>query len=195
MLLTCGINNEAAGVTSTAPPLTATALEAVMAKQNLSLIDRFMQYVTYEPNSGCWLWTGYVNPKGYGRINIKRRLVLTHRFLFEREYGPVPDGLMLRHKCDVKCCVNPDHLELGTNRDNVDDCLRRDGSGKKLNLKIVREIKRELYETDSHYGQNARLSEKYGIHSTGISSIKFGVKWAHVPWPDGTIGALKRGGK
>ena len=74
-----------------------------------------------EPNSGCWLWTGVTDSWGYGRAG---RAGMAHRVFYERIVGAIPKGLTLDHKCRVRCCVNPDHLEPVTLREN----LRR-GSG------------------------------------------------------------------
>jgi len=67
----------------------------------------------------CWLWTGFHNEYGYGRINIQRRLHLVHRVTFEIFAGLVPDGLELDHLCRVRLCANPAHLEPVTRRINV----------------------------------------------------------------------------
>lgn len=70
--------------------------------------------------SGCWLWTGFVDRKGYGVIGVGgRKLSKAHRFSYERFVGPVPDGMQLDHLCRVRNCVNPSHLEPVTNRENV----------------------------------------------------------------------------
>ena len=69
--------------------------------------------------SGCLLWLGYVNKSGYGRFDAHGRKVLVHRFAYEREYGPVPEGMELDHLCRVRCCVNPKHLEPVTHGDNI----------------------------------------------------------------------------
>lgn len=77
-----------------------------------------------EPNSGCWLWTGYQHPTGYGRLFTGWRLgrkpttVTAHRLVYELVKGPVPEGLCLDHLCRVRCCVNPDHLEPVTQAEN-----------------------------------------------------------------------------
>ena len=72
-----------------------------------------------EPNSGCWLWTGSVLSSGYGRIGIGGKEYLAHRIVYEMLIGPIPDGLELDHKCRVRPCVNPDHLEPVTHIENV----------------------------------------------------------------------------
>ena len=72
-----------------------------------------------EPNSGCWLWTGTLDRYGYGQINIKGVSKRAHRIVFETVRGPIPAGLTLDHTCRMRCCVNPDHLEIVTNRENL----------------------------------------------------------------------------
>lgn len=66
---------------------------------------------------GCWLWLGFINPDGYGRVTFRRRqvgykqMLRAHRFVYERLVGGVRDDMVLHHKCGVRACVNPDHLE------------------------------------------------------------------------------------
>lgn len=67
----------------------------------------------------CWLWTAYKNAKGYGRFQFQRRSVAAHRWSYELHFGPVPNGLVLDHLCRTRHCVNPDHLEPVTSRENT----------------------------------------------------------------------------
>lgn len=70
--------------------------------------------------SGCWLWTGFIDKKGYGVIGIGgKKLAKVHRYSYERFVGPIPCGLQLDHLCRVRHCANPHHLEPVTNRENV----------------------------------------------------------------------------
>ena len=91
-----------------------------MARRRYSSPDEaFAARVVKDP-SGCWLWTGATGPKGYGTIGIgDRRTQRVHRFSYERAKGPIPKGLQLDHLCRVRNCVNPDHLEPVTNRENA----------------------------------------------------------------------------
>jgi hypothetical protein len=67
----------------------------------------------------CWLWTGSVMPRGYGKVTIAKRRLLAHRIAYEAFVGPIPEGLTLDHLCRVRRCVNPGHLEPVTVRENT----------------------------------------------------------------------------
>lgn len=87
-----------------------------------------------DPNSGCWLWTGSLLSNGYGSFGRRGR---AHRASYEAHVGPIPDGLFVLHKCDVRCCVNPNHLWVGTNTDNARDRSRK-GRGSKGHTRAIR---------------------------------------------------------
>lgn len=81
--------------------------------------QRLLDKITPEPNSGCWLWTGFVHPSGYGVIRTGNKNTYAHRCSYELFVGAVPEGLQLDHICRVRCCVNPAHLEPVTPQENV----------------------------------------------------------------------------
>lgn len=83
--------------------------------------DRIDEKISPEPNSGCWLWMGSVGSHGYGQIGKIPELATTvvHKLLYEKKFGPVPKGLELDHLCRIRSCVNPDHLEPVTRRENL----------------------------------------------------------------------------
>ena len=85
--------------------------------------DAFRMYV--EREGDCHVWTGTRYANGYGRVKRDGKAIRAHRYAWERENGPIPDGMVVRHKCDNPPCVNPDHLEVGTHQDNVDDMIAR----------------------------------------------------------------------
>lgn len=90
---------------------------------------------------GCWPWTGGVNNCGYGvfgkTVGDRVRFWLAHRHAYELIHGEIPPRLVVRHRCDTPACCNPDHLQIGTRKENHQDTLRRDrvwrgGSRKKV---------------------------------------------------------------
>lgn len=91
-----------------------------------SLLYRFNKKYMPEPNTGCWIWTASSNSKGYGRIGIGTSTSrMAHRVSYLLFKGEIPIGLLVCHSCDVPSCVNPDHLFLGTNKDNMNDMVKR----------------------------------------------------------------------
>lgn len=86
--------------------------------------ERFWPKVDLNGDGGCWLWTAYCDPQGYPRFGVgitsegTRRVVYAHRWAYESLVGPIPAGLQLDHLCRVRNCVNPNHLEPVTGREN-----------------------------------------------------------------------------
>jgi hypothetical protein len=86
-------------------------------KEAQDVSSRFFQRV--DKTDGCWLWTGRKNTKGYGRLTIDGRTTGAHRWSYEYHVGPIPEGLVIDHLCRNRGCVNPDHLEPVTQKENV----------------------------------------------------------------------------
>ena len=101
----------------------------------MSLQERFEAKVERLPWSGCWVWTATCNSWGYGQVRVGRKMTQAHRVSWGLRFGPIPDGSLVLHRCDVPCCVNPEHLFLGTPQDNVLDMRRklRDNGADKIN--------------------------------------------------------------
>jgi hypothetical protein len=92
-----------------------------MTRPNTVLdIDRF-----FTIDDGCWLWFGPKNQQGYGRIKIKGKMFGAHRLMYEYFYGVHPGKWKVCHTCDVPSCVRPNHLFLGTQLENVRDCITK----------------------------------------------------------------------
>jgi|LGVE01.1.fsa_nt_gb hypothetical protein len=141
--------------------------------------ERFWAHVKKGGANDCWLFD-ILDGKGYGIHSIGNKGVRAHRFAYELLVGPIPDGLVVRHRCRSKNCVNPKHLEVGTQKDNALDRLR-DGTetrgeavhNSKLTEAAVLEIKRSSLP-------GYRLAEKYGVTSGAIYAVLSGKNWKHV---------------
>lgn len=75
--------------------------------------------------NGCWKWQGYISQNGYGNSTLKNKRIQAHRLSYLAFIGEIPGGLFVCHKCDVRDCVNPDHLFLGTHLDNMRDMVQK----------------------------------------------------------------------
>lgn len=90
-----------------------------------STLERLLEKVSPEPNTGCWLWTAACAENGYARVatgsvtDRSARFSYAHRVAYQQLVGPIPDHMELDHLCRVRCCVNPAHLEPVTRRENV----------------------------------------------------------------------------
>jgi len=83
---------------------------------------------TVETPSGCWEWTGFYRPESkmrYAEVYCRGKKWRAHRLMYTIAKGPIPDGLVVRHKCDNSICQNPDHMELGTQYDNCQDAVKK----------------------------------------------------------------------
>lgn len=107
----------------TRPETEAERLERAR-RQYQAILERFLsKWIRADPSdpASCWFWTADTNdaPKPYGRFKVLGRLALAHRFAYEVFVGPIPDGMTLDHLCRRPICVNPFHLEIVTNSENV----------------------------------------------------------------------------
>lgn len=132
--------------------------------------ESFYEKISIGSGDDCWLWTASLNrPNGYGNIVWKGKRWKTHRLAWVLEFGDIPEGLEVCHKCDVKRCVRPSHLFLGTHADNMADMVRKGKSpnnkgDKNPNSKLTYaqvETIRQMYSNRTH--TQHELSRLFGV--------------------------------
>ena len=89
-----------------------------------TVVDRFFRSFIVDA-SGCWIWQANKGRRGYGLMKDRGVRHIAHRFSYQYHHGPIPDGHVVLHSCDVPSCVNPDHLSTGTQLDNVRDSVQK----------------------------------------------------------------------
>ena len=149
--------------------------------------ERFWAKVDKRDETGCWNWTAS-RYKGYGKLMVAGKTVYAHRTAWELLVGPIPAGMHVLHApnvCHNRKCVNPAHLRLGTNAENVAD-RKKDGTQNytqgekhgmaKLNEVMVADIRGFYAKGDVTQKEIARA---YGVEQSQISDIVRGKSWAH----------------
>lgn len=187
----------------------SVAGKALAPLQEGPLESRFWQYVDKNGpqmphmDTPCWVWTGSVNAGGYGRIGFERDGVnvrgLAHRVSYEMATGTAPGTYNIRHRCDNRPCVRPDHLLPGTQAENIQDAVERKRmaagnnhglrkhperapmgerhAGALLTEEKVRLIRAMHANGEGSYG---KLAQQFGVSSTTIARIVTRRKWSHV---------------
>jgi len=148
-----------------------------------SLKERFEAKV--RKTSGCWWWTGGSFDDGYGGIQEGRRgscMLRAHRVSWELYRGEIPTGMQVLHHCDNSLCVNPEHLFLGTNADNVKDKVAKGRQAR--GSRISELVEKQVLEIRRRYNQGGctqqELAEKYDVRQNTISRIVNRKSWTHV---------------
>lgn len=145
--------------------------------RGLPLKERFDLQYTPEPNSGCWLWVGQINTRGYGTLSKDGRRTLAHRVSYELHKGPITDGLLVCHKCDIPLCVNPYHLFLGTYSDNMYDSASK---GRHCYQNYKNTEKRKSTRLSMALAEDIRKQYASGVRITDIAkSLKVGWTTIH----------------
>ncbi len=145
--------------------------------------DRFYAKVAY--SGDCWLWTAATFTNGYAAFRVGDRQCRAHRWAYEHFSGPIPDGAVVMHRCDVKRCVNPAHLTIGTQAENQADMTSK-GRGRTGWRNGWRTNAPKLTATDAEAirqryvrgkVRQADLAAEYGVTQTMVSRIVRGAAW------------------
>lgn len=140
-----------------------------------------------ETGPGCWMWIGSLDKKGYGRFMHDGRCALAHRVSYYLAYGGIPGGLHVLHTCDNPGCVNPDHLWLGTNLDNVLDSSKkkrrhtpRNQGGSNPSSKVSEKDIEEIKDRLSQGFTQVEVAQEYGLSKASLSRIANNQAWKEV---------------
>jgi len=147
---------------------------------NIPFEVRFWRNVDKQDDSACWNWIRSTLRGGYGKTERKRgKAFSAHRAAWELTYGPIPKGMLVLHHCDNPRCVNPKHLWLGTQKDNVHDAFskgRRHGRPGESNP-IHKLTEQEVLEIRDSALSQCALAGMHGVSPSLISRIQHGERW------------------
>ncbi len=134
------------------------------------------------PESGCQIWLGAVDVWGYGIIHVRDKVLKTHRLSWEFHRGEIPAGLFVLHRCDIPCCISPNHLFLGTLVDNSQDCLKK---GRNADTRGTKNGRAKLSVSDvlairTDCRPRKQIAAQYGISLALIQKIKHRDNWTHI---------------
>lgn len=163
-------------------PNLATDLARVMEKRDIAEIEKRSIPV---PGPGCWLWTCGTTSGVYGAFSPRRgQMFRAHRYAYECVHGPIPRGMHVLHSCDTPLCVNPDHLRVGTQRQNSADMRSRGRSltgQRNAQSKLDDAMVMQILAYPKGYDLTAR---RFGISRSVIREIRKGRAWRHVRRPE-----------
>jgi hypothetical protein len=153
----------------------------------MTVEERFWEKVDKTNPDGCWIWVGARSGNRAGLFAItKYNRIIPYRFSYELKYGKIPEGLFACHKCDNGLCVNPDHIFIGSQTDNMRDMSEKDRShhthGADLHRGCltdndIREIRKFYHDQKL---STRKIAQMYGVGKTTIEQILNGITWAHV---------------
>lgn len=152
---------------------------AMTFRQEYTVRERFEQKFIPEPNSGCWFWTDSLDSYGYGRLVVTQSprhklFVQAHRLSWRLYNGVLPEDLDVLHTCDMRSCVNPEHLYIGTHQDNMDDMVQRG------RLPQTRLTDKDVIAIRADIRSHRVIAAFYGVTLSHVYKVKSGRARLHI---------------
>lgn len=151
------------------------SVERTRAAPSMTRGDRLRRVGWDVSDQGCWVFRGRRRKNGRCEVRYQNRMEQAHRLAYAEWVGPIPGGLVVRHRCDNPPCINPDHLELGTQLDNMRDMVERRRFHAKLTVSDVGDIRRVL--RDPRRPSMERIGEMFGVSGSAVQRIASGTSW------------------
>lgn len=143
-------------------------------------VEFLRQSTTVNVQTGCWEWVGRLAATGYGMLCVGRKGAGAHRVMYKLTHGDIPVGHQIRHKCDNRKCINPDHLETGTIADNMRDKAER-GRATRGSSHHSSKLTEDQARLIKHSSEGpAALARLFGVSERAITFIKSGRNWKHI---------------
>lgn len=152
-------------------------------------MQRFWKKVRISDDvEACWLWAGSTTTRGYGSYWHNRKSRLAHRVSYEIHKGPIPPGLNVLHACDNPLCVNPQHLSVGDQVQNMGECSDRGRIGnqrgeRNSSAKLTDQQVAVILAAPNHRGVTSALARQFGVTPAAVSLIRRGKNWRHLRPP------------
>jgi hypothetical protein len=137
-----------------------------------TLGQRLAFYSAAPDSRGCILFTGSIRDCGHGQIGWQGKMLKAHRAAWIVKNGPIPSGLCVCHRCDVPACINPDHLFLGTQVDNIDD-MHTKGRGAAFKRRLTDE---QIAHIRAARGRQIEIASRFGVSRAYVSMLRSGAK-------------------
>lgn len=154
--------------------------------------DRLLAKIAIDAETGCWNWTAGKFPDGYGQFVEINRSRGAHRVSYELHCGAIPERMCVCHRCDNRACINPDHLFLGTNSENMADMTAKGRQARGTSNARAKLTEADVLAIRSASGiTQQKLAKQYGVGQILISRIRRGKLWAHLPRAENARDLLK----
>ena len=147
-----------------------------------SVVERLEKNSIPIPFCGCQIWLLGCDTSGYGSISVDGSMYQAHRLSFAAHVGPIPKGMHVLHSCDIKSCIQPMHLSLGTHAENMADMAAKGRASRMKGIKhpMSKLTEMQVISIRQEVGTSSQIAARYGVHFSLIQLIKKRKLWRHI---------------